>query len=49
MISSHRLWPRYGEQERAFFQCFDVVFKAAIKGQEISGQGPPFDLPEGGF
>src|SRR5665213_2854680 len=37
MISGHRLWPRYGEQERAFFQCLDVVFKTAIKGQEISG------------
>jgi hypothetical protein len=37
MISSCRLWPCDGEQERAFFQCFDVVFKAAIKSQEISG------------
>src|SRR5665213_1827318 len=36
MICSRYLWPCDGEQERAFFQCFDVVLKAALKCQEVS-------------
>ena len=36
MICGRYLWPCDGEQERAFFECFDVVFKAAFKCQEVS-------------